>query len=173
MRAIRIFISSSSTSDSARVRRHGCLEQRLLLERLEVEILRQRVDQILVGHRRRHPRIAPALDWLGASSDSSFGALAQDRRAIGGVERLLAQRLDRRAAVAARVIFLDDPEPLDAAQHDVVAAVGQPLDVGDARRCSRSDRPAAAPRSRAPSPGRSSTMPIMRSPASASATISR
>src|SRR5579872_7011838 len=33
------------------------LEERLLLERLEVEILRQRVDQILVRHRGRQLRV--------------------------------------------------------------------------------------------------------------------
>ena len=53
----------------------------------------------------------------------------------------LGQRLDLRAPVAARVIFLEDPEPLEAAQHDVVAAVGQPLDVrDDAAAADRIDR---------------------------------
>ena len=67
-----IFISSSSTSDSARDAQARFLEERLLLERLEVEILRQRVDQVLVGHRRRHARIARLLDRRGPSIDSSF-----------------------------------------------------------------------------------------------------
>ena len=60
IRAISTFISSSSTSDSARERRHPLLEERLLLERIEIEILRERVDQIFVGHRRGNRRGSPA-----------------------------------------------------------------------------------------------------------------
>ena len=48
-------------------------------------------------------------------------SLAANDRAVGGVERVVAQRLDHRTAVGERVIFLDNPEPFDAAQHPLVA----------------------------------------------------
>ena len=130
MRAIRIFISSSSTSDSARERRLSLLEQRLFLERLEIEILRERVDEILVGHRRRNlvacvRDVARAIARsAGASSASSFARCRRMAPRSSASSAPLRQRLDERAAVAALVILVDDAEPLDPAQHDVVAAVG-------------------------------------------------
>ena len=176
VRAIIIFISSSSTSDSARVAQAVLLEQRLLLERLEVEVLRERVDEILVAPsptgssgRRRPSRRAEL-----ASSASSFDALPADRRRDRS--RPAAARSAARPRRGGSCGVWSSPRIRNrssAAQHDVVAAVGEPLDVRDERRCSRSGRPAAGPRSRCSHPGRSSTMPIMRSPASASATISR
>ena len=36
------------------------LEQRLPLHRIETEVLRQRVDEVVVGNRRGEPRILPA-----------------------------------------------------------------------------------------------------------------
>ena len=69
-------------------------------------------------------------------------------------------------------MLLDDAEARHAAQHDVVAAVGQGLGLLDpAGAPERKDRRAAVVV--ASQPGRSSVMPMMRSPASASATIFR
>jgi len=129
VRAIIVFISSSSTSDSARVRRPAS-RAAPAFERLEIQILRQRVDEILVGHRRRDSRVSDAriADQnrfeLGAAGVDDAPFLARHRRPIG-------QRLDAGAAVAAGVIFFDDAEAIEAAQDDVVASVLQPLGMRD------------------------------------------
>ena len=60
--------------------------------------------------------------------------------AVAVVERL-DDRLDAREPVGPAVVLAGDPELLEAAQHDVVAAVGEPLDVrDDARAADRVDR---------------------------------
>ena len=56
-------------------------------------------------------------------------AAAPDLAAVVGRERPLGQRLHERTAITPIRILLDDAEPFEAAQHDVVAAVGQPLDM--------------------------------------------
>ena len=40
-------------------------------------------------------------------------------------------RVDARQAIGPAVVFVEDAELLEALQHDVVAAVAQPLGVGD------------------------------------------
>ena len=100
------------------------LEQRLLLDGFEIEILRQRVDQVFVGHRRRDLRIdaAPALRLRHQQRFEPSPLLADDR-AIG-LARFFHHRFDAGDPVAAAVILSLDAELLESPQHDVVAAVG-------------------------------------------------
>ena len=88
------FISSSSISDRQRATQAVALEQRLLFDRLELEILRQRVDQILVGHRRRHLRIDAAP--FGLRHQQRFEPAALARGSIAAV------RLGRSPPASAR-----------------------------------------------------------------------
>src|SRR5438270_77273 len=99
------------------------LEDGLLFERLEVEILRERVDQILVGHRGRQLRVrnggagGAALDHRRQHRLDLRPALANGRPLRGGRRRLV-EDVDRRAAIAPLVVLAVDAEAIEAAQDD-------------------------------------------------------
>ena len=104
------------------------LEQRLLFDRLEIEILRERIHQVLVAHRFRR---------AGVDSAAAFGRrhqrlepcalLAQQHTILAG-KRGFRHRLGSRAPVSQGLVLAEDAEAFEPAQDDVVAAVGKPLD---------------------------------------------
>ena len=89
-------------------------EQRLLLHRVEVEILRQGVDEILVRHVPRHHRLsAGCLEPIGQQRfelDTRQPDLAAD-----GVGRRFPQRFDLRLSIHAVGFLPDHAKPLDSA----------------------------------------------------------
>ena len=125
-----IFISSSSTSDAARDGSGRLIEQGLLFDRLEIQVLREGVDQIFVSHRRRNRRLAAGSIGRGREQRLQLRPAAAQQQTGVARQRRLSERFDHRAPVTPAIVFRDDPEPFDAAQNHVVAAVRQALDVG-------------------------------------------
>ncbi len=118
-------------SPRQRVEDAVAFEQRLPLERLEWQVLRQGVHQVLVGHGRRELRLgAAALDG-GDQQRLRAAAAAAARRRDRSRRMRLGQRLDLRQPIRLARVLAGDAELLDAAQHDVVAAVRQRLGVRD------------------------------------------
>ena len=110
-------------------------EQCLFFERLEVEVLRERV-------RRSSSDIAAGMRGGSGMIRSGYPSRPTGRRAIRASIDSRGLPRDRAPPSVARrgapptarqygslVILPLDPEPFDPAQHDVVAAVREPFDV--------------------------------------------
>src|SRR5262245_65193648 len=96
------------------------LEKSLLLERIEREILRQRVDEILVGH-RRGSLFGFAARERGREQRLQLGTVVPETVAVRIRQMMFDERLDDCPPIPPLVIFLENPEPFDAAQHEVEA----------------------------------------------------
>src|SRR6188474_373613 len=99
-------------------------EEGLPLERFEPHVLRQGVDEILIGQRRRESGLAaftldrgrqPRLEPL--TEPMQFGTVR------GG--DLLRQRIDDREAVRLAALFTGDAKSLDPLEDDIEAPVGE------------------------------------------------
>ena len=88
------------------------LEQRLLFEDVEVEILRERVDQVFVRQRRGGSGIGAYPFDRRCQQRFELGSLLSDGVAVRGPERRFRQRLHLGASIAAAVILPEDPETL-------------------------------------------------------------
>ena len=93
------------------------LEERLPLERFEIEVLGERVDQVLVAHCRRGAKVRGSVGRVGARAakrrrEQRFQPRAgiSDDLPLVGRDRPLRKRLDRRTAVRLTVFLAKDPD---------------------------------------------------------------
>ncbi len=105
------------------------LEQRLLLDRLEVQILGQRVDQIFIAHRGGDLRVADFRFARPGEHRLEAFSMAANHDLVVGMERQIGEGFHARAPVAATLVFFKNAHALETAQHDVVAPVCERFDV--------------------------------------------
>jgi hypothetical protein len=96
-------------------------EQRLALERVELEVLGKGVDEVLVADRLRQPRLRPGP--LHGDGEQRLQAVAMAPQ-LGPIafRRQLRQRRDTGDTVRPRVILAPDAKPLQTPQNDVETA---------------------------------------------------